>query len=159
MSVDTTIVRMAAMWRNIPGIVTVFENIPRVIHPAECPCVVIFPGEATYDTDSMGDNDGIEPRTYRPTLFVRPTFMGIEEQGQEEIEPFFALARDYFLARPGLELDGETEPGVVVYEARFRGDGGYQVLPYPTGATELMDFAAIEWRHEVKEWFNITYAD
>lgn len=159
MSVDTTTTRMAAMWRNIPGIQKAFDTIPRVILPAECPCVVFFPGEATYDTDTYGDNDGMEERIYRPTVFVRPAFMGVEGQVQNEVEPFFERIRDYLLARPGLELDGETQPGVVVYEARLMGDSGFQVISYPTASDQVADFGAIEFRQRVREWFTITYAD
>ena len=159
MSVDTTTARMAAMWRLIPGIQKAFDTIPRAIQDAECPCVVFFPGEATYDTDTYGDNDGMEERVYRPTVFIRPAFMGTDGQVQNEVEVFFDHIRDYLLARPGLELDGETEPGVVVYEARLMGDSGYQVIQYPSGGDTVKDFAAIEFRHRVRELFSITYRD
>lgn len=159
MSVVTTIARMKEMWQLIPGVVTAYKSIPRVILPAECPAVVFFPGEATFDLTTYGDNDGMETRVYRPTLFIRPAFMGIEEQVQEEVEPFFDRVRDYLLARPGLEIDGETEPGEAVYDAALLGEGGYQVIPYPSSANEVTDFAAIEWRHQVKEIFGITYRD
>lgn len=159
MSVQTTTQRLAAMYNAINGITRAFENIPRAILPAELPAVVIEPGAATYDSDTFGDNDVLETREYRATLFIDVAQFGTEKQGQVKVAPWFDTIRNYFLARPGLELDGETPPQVVVYNATLLGDNGFQIISYPTGGGIASEFAIIVFRHQVKEWASVAYQD
>jgi len=155
MSVVTTSARIAAMAALIPGITTAFPSIPRVVQDAELPAVVIFPGEATYDVDTFGDNDVVETRLYRILFLIQKAAYGTEDQAQVAIEPFFNTIRDYFLARPGLELTGAMLPQTVVYNATMLGDSGYQIIGYPQGS----DYAAIEYRLQVVEFAEVNYAD
>lgn len=156
MTVVTTSARIAAMAALIPGIQTAFASIPRVVQDAELPAVVIFPGEATYDVDTFGDNDVVETRLYRILFLIQKAAYGTETQAQVAIEPFFNTIRDYFLARPGLELTGATLPQVVVYDSVMLGDSGYQIIGYPDAQSS---YAAIEYRLSVKEWSAVAYQD
>lgn len=156
MSVTTTTTRIAAMWRNVEGITKAFTDIPRVLLPVELPAVVIFPGAATYDTDAEGDNDVLETRVYQMNLYVEKAAFGTENQAQIKVNPFFDRVRDYFLARPGLELDDATLPQDVVYTARITGDSGFQIFEYPPGGDQ---YAAISFTLQVQEWAAVAYQD
>ncbi len=156
MSVVTTSARIAAMAQLIPGITVAFPSIPRVVQDAELPAVVVFPGEATYDVDTFGDNDVVETRLYRVLFLIQKAAYGTEDQAQVAIEPFFNTIRDYFLARPGLELTGATLPQTVVYNSTMIGDSGYQIIGYPD---QQSSYAAIEYRLSVIEFAEVNYAD
>ena len=158
MSVTTTTARLAALWRNIDGVQKVFDKIPRVVQDAELPAVIILPGEATYDTDAPGDNDVLITRTYRMLLLVFNAGLGTEGKAQTAAEPFFDRVRDYFLARPGLELYGAADPQVVEYNARLLSDSGFIYQAYP-GGTNSPEYGAIEFRQQVQTWASVVYQD
>lgn len=158
MTVVTTTERLASMYALIPGIRQAFPTIPRIINPAQCPAVVIEPGPATYDK-SYGEGSVMEIRAYRATLFLELANFGTATQSQINIAPFFDAIRDYFLARPGLELDTAGLPQVAVYDATLLGDVGYVIRPYATGADKVEDFAALTFNHVVYEWARVSYQD
>lgn len=158
MSVETTTQRLAAMGALISGIRTSFENIPRVVQDAELPVFIVVPGEATYDLTSDGEEIVREVRTYLLYVLVENMQLGSENQAQIAIAPYFSRVRNYFVARPGLELDTNAEPQDVVYDAALVGDRGFQAIPYP-GMQNSPVYAGIEFRLQVTELANISYQD
>jgi hypothetical protein len=160
MSVATTRRRIANMWAGVTGVRTVYYEIPRVLQDAELPGVVIFPGSATYDTDYLGDQMVLEARGYEMVLYLsRAAF---ETEGQLEIaaDPFFNQVRDYFLARPGLEIDAQgAAQSESQYQALVTGDDGLQVGPYPLAGVGSPDYVQIRWHLQVREVAAIAYHD
>lgn len=156
MSVTTTLTRIAAMCRLISGIRTAFDNIPRTLDDSELPAIVIYPGAVVYDTDSQGDEIVVMSRRYTITLYLDRAGFGSEAQNQTAIVPFFEGIADYFLARPGLELAGASNPQDVSYNARLISDSGFQILAYPLSG---MPYAAIEFILEVSDVRSISYQD
>lgn len=154
MTVVTTTARLAALYRQIAGMKTAFDTFPRVLQPVECPAAVIWPAEATYDTDLLGDDDVLETRVYRVTVFYGQSLFGSEGQQQTGIIALIDAIRDTFVARPGLELTGST---VIVADQRLLGDSGIQLTQYPTGKETASDFWAIEFRHQIQEVAAIAY--
>lgn len=157
MSVQTTTLRLAAMCREIEGVRTAFDNIPRVLQDAELPAFVIYPGRAALvDADLTGEGDLIEQRTYTMTLYLIKAAYGTEYQAQTSIVPFFDRVRDYFMARPGLEYGADPASNPRVFDTAWRGDNGFDVLRYPLSGTP---YAAIEFNLQVDEWAAIAYQD
>lgn len=171
MTVVITVARLATMWRNFATesglrIETAFDNIPRVIYPAQAPFVVIIPGEGRYNYDQYGEQVVSETRQYRCVLGVSIATLGNLETGQDVIEPYFSAVRDYFAARPGLEDDTATDvPGnrqTVVAKARILSDSGYFIFAYPSGLSDTEGeglFHAVEFLYEVEEIAHIQYED
>lgn len=160
MSESTTRLRIANMWDGITGVVTHYYQIPRVLQDAELPGVVIFPGAATYDTDSFGDQMVLDTRIYEMVLYLAKASFGTEGQLEVQADPFFDQVRDYFLARPGLELDAETtHQSETQYDSQLLGDSGLQVGPYPLAGAESASYIQIRWRLQVKELAAVTYHD
>lgn len=157
MTVQETTERIATLAGAVEGVKTPFEQIPRIITPAQCPAVVIFPGEANYDLTTLGEQMVKEDRIYRIVLFYAEAAFGTQGQQQIGIEPMFTRIRDYFLARPGLSLP--DTPTNVVYDATMQGDAGFQIIDYPSGTDKTTSFAAIEFRMEVREVSPILYQD
>ena len=120
--------------------------------------LVIVPSEATYDLDADGDQTIRETRTYLLYVFTENMRLGTETQAQINVAPYFSRVRDYFAARPGLELDTAADPQDVVYEARLLGDRGFQAIPYPGGENSPV-YAGIEFRLQVIEVADISYQD
>lgn len=159
MTVASVTERLALMWANIDGIRTPFKQVPRVILGAQVPAVVIFPGEAQYNLTTLSEQIVVEHRTYDMVLFYAPALFGTATQQQIGIEPFFTTVRDYFLARPGLTLDGADPPQNVVYDAKILGDSGFQLVDYASGESEITSFAAIRFRIRVDETAQVLYKD
>jgi len=163
MSVASTAERMADMWQASQadlGIKTVFRRIPRVLLDSECPAVVFFWRNATYDTDAMGDNEVLEERLWEPTVFIRPAYQGTETSAQTAAEDIVSPIRDFLLSRPGLEIEDEAAAGrESVYDARLISDAGYQVVPYPINDSQAKDFAAVVFQQRVREVAAIAYQD
>lgn len=156
MSVELTTTRIAELCGNVEGVRTAFQQIPRIISNAQVPAVVVFPGEATYDTTTLGEQMVLEVRIYRIVLFYAEAAFGTQGQQQIGIEPLFTRIRDYFLARPGLSLPTEDR---VIYDATMQGDAGFQIVDYPSGTDKTTSFAAIEFRLECREVSKILYQD
>lgn len=154
MSVQTTRARLAAMYALVTGVTKAFPDIPRAVQDAELPAVVIWPGEATYDTDGMGDNEVLETRIYQGIVLVQNVQLGTENQGQIVLDPFIDRIADYFLGRPGLELTGASPPQVVVDEAKVPRDSGHIIQNYGG-----VDYHAVIFYHEIKEVRVVTYQD
>lgn len=168
MSVTTTIARFVQVWKNFSSDVngrrveTAFVNIPRVVYPAQLPCVIIFPRAAQYNYDEYGENIVSETRQYECQLMISSALLGNEQTGEEAVEPYFSLVRDYFAARPGLEDDTASEPQDVVMECHITGDSGYVQAEYPTGQgtdVGMGKFHAIIFTFEVIEIASITFKD
>lgn len=159
MSTTLTKRRLADMYALIPGIVKAFTYVPRIINAADCPAVVIQTGQSQDDEITTGENDVMETRFYTATLYLDYARFGTESQSEDALDPFFDAVRDYFLARPGLELASASEPQIVVYKAFFRGDSGFNLVQYATGGEAIGEFAATRFRHEVLEWHRVDYQD
>ena len=158
MSEQTARVRIAEMCSSVSGVVTAFTQIPRVLQDAQLPASVVFPGEATYDRQAMGEQMVLETRIYNLVLYVCNA--AFDTQGMIEIktDPFFVDVRDYFMARPGLELDRQgDDQSESAFLAVLLGDGGLQVGPYPIGGDK--DYVQIRWRLQVQEVAAINYRD
>lgn len=163
MTVTATTARIATLLELVPNpdspgallIKKVFGNIPRVIQDANIPAAVIFPGEATYDTEIAGDQTLTTTRLYRVVLFIQDAQLGTTTQGQVVTAPFFDAIINYFIARPGLPSPSNTQD--VVGETALSGDGGYQLTEYPLGSAKF--YHSVEFRLTVIESTNISYAD
>ena len=168
MSVTTTMTRFATVWQNYSDdangqrIEKTFDRIPRQIFPAHLPCVVIFPGAATYDKDQYGEQMVKETRQYKCVVAVSVATFGNMETGETLVEPYFDTVRDYFAARPGLEDDNAVQPQDRVMMSDIQGDGGYFIFEYPSGNGEgsgLGIFHAVEFSFEIQELVKNTYKD
>lgn len=158
MTVVTTVARLALNYAEIEGINTVFEKIPRIISPAQCPAVIIEPGAASIDIDTSGTGELIETRTYTATLFVYPAQFGTETQGETATLVYFDRVRDYFVGRSGLQTDS-PEQTVAYWEAEFLGDSGYVYQDYTVSQSDTGRFHAIRFTHRIQEFVSITYKD
>lgn len=151
MSVATVKTRLATIEGNISGIRVAYAQGPNSLVAANLPAFINLTRPGQVDWRAVGSDDGLETRLYLPTLYVRPFGTGIPGEGERDCEPFFALVRDAFAARPSLEqLIG-------VQEAIFLGDGGVTVLRYPIQSDSL--FWGIEFRLQVREIVARNYAD
>jgi len=160
MSEGTTRLRITNMWSFIGGVRTTYYQIPRVLQDADLPGVVIFPGAATYDKVVLGEEMDIDTRIYEMVLYLAKAQFGTEGQLEVQADPYFDQVRDYFLARPGLELDAQgATQSESAYDAVILGDGGLQVGPYPLSGQGSPDYIQIRWRLQVKEVATISYQD
>lgn len=159
MTVASVTERIAQMSVQVSGVRTGFEQIPRIIMPAQCPAVVVFPATAIYDLASLGEQIVLERRSYEIVLFYADAAFGTGTQQQIGIEPMFNAIRDHFIARPGLTLDGLDPPQDVVYNAKITGDGGFQLVDYASGQDQLTTFAAIRFQMTVEETAQVLYKD
>lgn len=165
MTVITTVptrIHIAAMLQLIPGVVTAFTNIPRVLQDAQLPAFVIWPGAATYDKVTEGEQVLKEIRNYQLILFVQNAAFGTTGDLELQADPFFTSVRDYILARPGLELDTDPNPKIpAVLNAKLLGDGGLQIGSYPLNASgpDATQYIQIRWQLQVEELVQIDYAD
>jgi len=155
MSVLQVAQRIANMYALIPGIKTAYWYVPRTMQPAQLPAIGIEVGQALYDTGSVGDHTVQTTTIYRATLFYDNAKFGTETQSETGLLPLIDNIRDYFLQRPGLQLD--TDPSAdVVFNARIIRSDGYQIMSYPAGGDKLADFAIVKFFHEVVELAQIT---
>lgn len=158
MSEQVARVRIAAMCGAINGVRTAFTQIPRVLQDAQLPAFVVFPGEATYDRNTESEQMVLETRTYNLILYISNARFDTSGALEIEADPFFTAVRDYFLARPGLELDSQgNNQTESAFLAVLLGDGGLQVGPYPIGGDET--YIQIRWRLQVQEIAAINYRD
>ncbi len=156
MTVATTTERIAAMYRLIPGVKTAYTYIPRTLQAAQLPAIVLEPGEAVYDTASVGDGMLLSIEVYRATLFYDQALFGTETQSESGLLPLIDSIKDYFFRRPGLQLDTLADPeSDVVFNATLVRSGGYQIKSYPTGKDVLTDFATVMFFHQVQEMSQI----
>lgn len=151
MTVSTTTQRLAAMYALIPGINKTFAYIPRILSPAQLPAVIIEPGEASYDMFMESPDTVMETRVYRGNFFFDLALFGTEQQTESGVLPLIDSIIDYFLQRPGLELDGATEPQVVVFDSTMLRDGGFVRIDYPAGGDKVTTFGGFVFSHQVRE--------
>lgn len=129
MTVSFTRARLAALQRLIPGVTWVHDRIPASLNNAELPCFVTRVAEARYNTVTLGEQAVSEERLYFMELYVAELQTGAEGQAEDMTIPFVDVVRDFFLARPQLQLDGSTE---AVYRAVLESDTGAVVgIRYP----------------------------
>jgi hypothetical protein len=160
MSESTTRKRIVNMWSNVTGVRTWFYQIPRKLLDAQLPAVVVFPGAATYDTDIEGEQIVIDTRLYEMCLYIERASLDTEGQGEINADPFFDAVRDYFLARPGLELDSEgAHQSESQFDSALLGDSGLSVGPYPLSGQDSPNYIQIRFRLQVKELAAVTYHD
>lgn len=149
MSVATTRRRLVDHWARISGVRTAFDSIPRKLQIAQLPGVVIFPAEATLDSDySYGEQTVRERRVYRMVLYLEEMPLNEGDQLQIEADPFFEAVKARFVNRPQLTLDDDPNSDAVL-DSNLLGDGGLQVGPYPLQSDSA--YLLIEWRIEVIE--------
>lgn len=158
MNISETIAKIAVLAGNVSGINTAFNYIPRTLKPAQTPAVIIFPGRASGDLTTFGENIYDETRDYRIVLFKALAAFGTETQQEVEIFPIFEALRDYFIARPGLQLTS-SEVNPVVLQARVIGDNGYAITDYPADANQTAPFATMELLLRVRDVHPINYQD
>ena len=150
MTVDFVRTRLAALQRLIPGVVWVHDRVPASINDAELPCFITRVAEARYNQTTLGEQAVSEERLYFMELYVAE----LETQGAEDMTvPFVDTVRDFFLARPQLQIDGSTE---AVYRAVLESDTGAVVgIEYPTGSGKR--YAGIRFSLRVYEIHRINY--
>lgn len=160
MSESSTRQRIANMWNGINGVQTHYYQIPLALNDAELPGVVIFPGAAMYDTDSLGDEMDLDTRIYEMVLYLIEAAFDTEGQPQLNADPFFDSVKSYFTARPGLELDTQgAHQSESAFNAKLLGDSGLVVGPYPLAGQGSPDYVQIRWRLQVQEITQVQYKD
>lgn len=159
MTIATTTVRLAAMYQLLldntagitPNVKRAFPYIPRILSPAQLPAVVIEPGEASYEIAPQGFDMVMETRIYRAHFYFDLALFGTETQLESMLLPLIDSIIDYFLQRPGLELDGADEPQIVVFDSTLLRDGGFTQKEYPTGNSTSSIFGGFTFYHQVRE--------
>lgn len=146
--------RLAALQRLIPGITWVHDRIPASINDTELPCFITRVAEARYNQATFGEQAVSEDRLYYLELYVAEAQTGAEGQAEDMTIPFVDVVRDFFLARPQLQLDGSTE---AVYRAVLESDTGAVVgIRYPNTEGGKL-YAGIRFSLRVSEYHRITY--
>lgn len=151
MTISTTTQRLAAMYALIPGINKSFAYVPRILSPAQLPAVIIEPGEASYEIAPQGFDMVMETRIYRGNMFWDKALFGTEQQLESSLLPLIDSIIDYFLQRPGLELDTADDPQVVVFDSTILRDSGFIERTYPDGGTTPGVFGGFVFYHQVRE--------
>lgn len=154
MSVNTTRARITALQAIIPGITAAFTEPPRSLATAELPAFITRVGDATYDRSTLGEEILLERRVYRMQLFVAELGLMTEGEAEDLTVPFVDTVRDFFLARPGLQLDSTNDSAV--YSAILESDTGAVIgVNYPGDTTKR--YAGIEFVLRVTEYHPINY--
>ena len=156
-----TRIRIAGMCQLIPGIRTSFTNIPRQVQDAQLPAMLVLPGPATFDIQTESSQIVMETRNYQLILLVQNAAFGTSGDLELQCDPFFAAVRDYFMARPGLELDTQGDPKIpTVLDAKLLGDGGLSVGSFPLQAgPDSPNYIMIRWQLQVRELIPVNFAD
>ena len=154
--VSFVIPRIAAEASAITGIRTAYATIPRAVNDADLPGLVVLPGPAIYDYQSAtwGETMQSRKRTYYLDLLYSRSDTGVGGEVQIAVEPLMDSLTDFFSARPGLWLDGTTQPEDVVFNSRMVGDSGYIKIEYAGKAYDGVRFSL-----EVEEVFDVGYTD
>lgn len=84
-----------------------------------------------------------ETRNYDMIFFFAQARLGSEDSSQITVAPWFDRIPEWFIARPGLELDNDDEQEQVAFTSTLLNDNGYEVIEYPTGTDKIMPFAAM----------------
>ena len=154
MTVSFVRARLAALQGQIDGVKWVHDRIPASLNDAELPCFVTRVAEARYNTVTFGEQAVSEERLYLMELYVAEAQTGAEGQAEDMAVPFVDVVRDFFLARPQLQLSGSTE---VVYRAVLESDTGAVVgIRYPAAEGGKL-YAGIRFSLRVYEIHPIAY--
>lgn len=159
MTVAFCTTRLAAMYELIPGIKHGLAYVPRILTPEMLPAVIIFPGEATYDVPIAGETNVLVTRLHRATLFYDLAAFGTESQSETGLIALVDSIALYFLGRPQLELDTQSEPKEIVFRAQLLRDSGFTVLNYATASDTEKSFATWTFYHSVSEWMAVPMYD
>lgn len=153
MTVDFVRTRLAALQRQIPGILIAHDRIPASLNNAECPQFVNRVADARYNLSTLGEQAVSEERLYFMELYVAELETGAPGQSEDMTVPFVDVVRDFFLARPQLQIDGSTE---AVYRAVLESDTGAVIgIEYPSGSNKR--YAGIRFNLRVYEIHRIAY--
>lgn len=153
MTVDFVRQRLAALQRTIPGIAIAHDRTPWSLNSAECPQFINRVGEAIYNRTPLGEQVLSEDRLYLMELYVTELETGAEGQSEDMATALIDTVRDFFLARPQLQLDGSSE---AVYRAVLESDTGAVVgIEYPIGSGKR--YAGIRFNLRVSELHHIAY--
>lgn len=154
MTVDFVRARLAALQRQIPGVVYVHDRIPASLNSAELPCFVTRVAEARYNMVTLGEQVVSEERLYLMELYVADVQTGAEGQAEDMTIPFVDVVRDFFLAHPQLQISGSN---VAVYRAVLESDTGAVVgIRYPA-VDSGTPYAGIRFSLRVYELHPIAY--
>ena len=146
--VEFTTARLAAMWSELFTSIgetasRAYATIPRTLNSTDLPAAIIFPGRLI-SRELVGSPRHVkETRNYDMALFIAMAALGDDSSSQIAVAPWFDRVADWFIARPGLELDGDSPQEQVTFDATLLNDNGYELLKYPTGGDKTGDFAAI----------------
>jgi hypothetical protein len=146
--------RLATHYRSIAGIKLATHLFPRVLLAASLPQVIVFYGPGSIEL--QGSGLALEQRDYRAVLFVEVAQFGGQHQAFNAALPFLERVRDYFLARPQLDVDQGDD---VSLNHRFLGDSGITITGYPASATEDAQFVAVTFNHRVQRLIGFEYQD
>ena len=154
MTVDFVRARLAVLQRQIPGITWVHDRIPHAISNPELPCFVNRAADALYSPTTLGETATDEGRLYYMELYVTELQTGGEGQAEDMTTPFLDVVRDFFLARPQLQIEGSNE---AVYKAVLESDTGPAIgIRYPN--TEAgTPYAGIRFSIRIHEIHPIAY--
>ena len=152
--------RIAAMMGEINGVRTAFAQIPRGLQDAQLPAAVVFPGQATHDRNSMGEQLVLETRVYKIVLYIANASFDTSGQGEINADPFFDDVLAKFAGSPGLELKSEgVQQSYSVLQTELLTDGGLQVGAYPIAGQGSPDYVQIQWDLQVQEIVQVNYSD
>lgn len=121
-----------------------YANIPRTLNSTDLPACVVFPGALISRTVNAGAPRLVEEtRNYDMIYFFAVAALGDADSSQIAVAPWFDRIPEWFLARPGLELDNDALAEQVAFNSAIGIDGGYEVIEYPTGTNKTTPFAAM----------------
>lgn len=124
---------------------TVERYLPRQINAADCPTLLILPGEAPHS--KLASDVAQASRVYRLRLYVAPTTQGITNEVEKRVEWFIDDLATYLDKKPRLEFNDSGLDGV--YGSSVESDGGITEAQYPIGGEKPVYYLMVEWRLRV----------
>lgn len=124
--------------------ITVHRYLPRQLNAADCPAIVVIPGEAAHSRPSSEQTQ--DSRVYRVRMYVAPTAQGVSNEVEERAEWFIDDVRNYLNGKQRLELNDSGLEGV--FQALTETDGGITEAQYPV-TSEAPYYLMVEWRLRV----------
>lgn len=120
--------RILEICATFAGVQSTVRGSFRGLTSDDMPAFTVLTGQAQHTRDS-GDT-GKHVRQYRVILLAYPIDAGFEFEGEEIVEPFYAIMEQEFLERPGLYLTDQTDALDGVLDAYLINDGGFQVTDF-----------------------------
>lgn len=155
-NVATVRARLAVLQGNISGVKKAFSHIPQNIESRELPCFITRVTDIDYDYTRAGEGIVAESAVYQMQLYVKEALTGRDEAAPEEAAlAFIDPVRDYFLKRPGLEIDAHDGSQTIVYQSQLDGIAIATQVDYPTGSSKT--YAAIQFTLNVTTLYEVTY--